>query len=243
MNATTLHNDRIGLGIFVKTPGHSPLKTRLAAGIGRASAERFHCLAAEAVAAVARAAQATLPGLAVTWAVAEASALDDALWSGLPRIAQGAGDLGARMRHVTERLCSAHGGALLLGADAPQLRVDDLVAAVRALDEYDHVLGPSVDGGFWLFGTRQPVPVLAWTTTPWSQADTKERFIAALGTPRIGRLNALRDADTADDLPPLRVAPSAQLGILVIHGIAAEYSVPDTQVEAIVAAPLPPPTE
>jgi len=83
----------------------------------------------------------------------------------------------------------------------------------------------------------------AWTTTPWSQADTRERFIAALGTPRIRHLNALRDADTADDLPPLRVAPSAQLGILVIHGIAAEYSVPDTQVEAIVAAPLPPPTE
>ncbi|MDQ3495902.1 MAG: hypothetical protein M3485_10390, partial [Pseudomonadota bacterium] len=82
MSATSGFNDRIGLAIFVKTPGHSPLKTRLAAGIGRESAERFHRLAAEAVAAVARAAQATPPGLATAWAVAEDSALDDALWSG-----------------------------------------------------------------------------------------------------------------------------------------------------------------
>ncbi len=209
MSATTGRNDRIGLAIFVKTPGHSPLKTRLAAGICRESAERFHRLAAEAVAAVARAAQAMLPGLATAWAVAEDSALDDALWSGLPRIAQGTGDLGARMRHVVERLCSAHGGALLLGADAPQLRVDDLVAAVRALDDHDHVLGPSADGGFWLFGTRKPVPATAWTATPWSQAGTAERFIAALGTPRIARLRTLRDADAADDLPPLLAALDA----------------------------------
>jgi hypothetical protein len=209
MSATTGYSDRIGLAIFVKTPGHSPLKTRLAAGIGRESAERFHRLAAEAVAAVARAAQATLPGLAAAWAVAEDSALDDALWSGLPRIAQGAGDLGARMRHLVERLCSAHGGALLLGADAPQLRADDLVAAVRALDDHDRVLGPSADGGFWLFGTRKPVPATAWTATPWSQADTAERFIAALGTPRIARLRTLRDADAADDLPPLLIALDA----------------------------------
>lgn len=205
MSAMSRHNDRIGLAIFVKTPGHSPLKTRLAAGIGRESAERFHRLAAEAVAAVARAAQAQLPGLATAWAVAEDSALDDALWSGLPRMAQGGGDLGARMRHLVERLCSAHGGALLLGADAPQLRVDDLVASVRALDDHDHdhVLGPSADGGFWLFGTRRPVPAMAWTATPWSQVDTAERFVAALGTPRIARLRTLRDADAADDLPIL----------------------------------------
>ncbi|MDQ3494652.1 MAG: DUF2064 domain-containing protein, partial [Pseudomonadota bacterium] len=103
----------------------------------------------------------------------------------------------------------AHGGALLLGADAPQLRADDLVAAVRALDDHDHVFGPSADGGFWLFGTRKPVPATAWRATPWSQADTAERFIAALGTPRIARLRTLRDADAADDLPPLLAALDA----------------------------------
>lgn len=209
MSATHPQGERIGLAIFVKTPGHSPLKTRLAAGIGRTAAEAFHRLSAEAVAAVARAAQARLAGLATCWAVAEESALDDALWSRLPCMAQGEGDLGARMRRVTESLCREHGGALLLGADTPQLCVEDLVAAVRALDDHDHVLGPSADGGFWLFATRSPVPAAAWTHTPWSRPDTAERFAEALGPQGIARLRTLRDADTAEDLSPLLAALEA----------------------------------
>lgn len=194
---------RIGLAIFVKTPGHSALKTRLARGIGREAAETFHRLAAGAVAAVARAARQRSPGLVPAWAVAEDAALGDALWAELPTLAQGPGDLGARMRRVTETLRGATGGALLLGADTPQLRADDLLQAVAALDGHDHVIGPSRDGGFWLFGTRGAVPAAAWTATPWSQADTAERFRAALGTAPIATLRSLRDADTAADLAPL----------------------------------------
>lgn len=199
---------RIGLAIFVKTPGHSALKTRLATAIGRDDAEAFHRLAAHAVAAVARAARARIPGMAPMWAVAETDALDAPDWAGLPRVAQGEGDLGARMRQVTQALCATHGAALLLGADAPQLSSDDLVAAVEALEAHEHVIGPSADGGFWLFGTRVPVPAAAWSGTPWSHPDTARTFVAALGAP-IMQLRTLRDADTAGDLPPLLAALDA----------------------------------
>lgn len=206
MSSANSDNRPIGLAIFVKTPGHSALKTRLAAGIGRDAAEIFHRLAADAVAGVARAAKQRLTGLVPTWAVAEPSALDDPAWAALPRIAQGDGDLGARMQSVTGELCERHDGALLLGADTPQLCAEDLIAAVRSLELHEHVIGPSADGGFWLFGTRRPVPASAWTTTPWSSHDTAERFIAALDSPRVARLRTLRDADAADDLPPLLAA-------------------------------------
>ena len=192
-----------GLAIFVKTPGHSPLKTRLAAAIGDASAMAFHRHAALAVAAVARAAQIAVPGLHICWAVAEQSALDDPLWSNLPRIAQGDGTLGARMRRVCEALRDTCGCALLLGADAPQLTIADIQAALHALDSHDHVLGPSADGGFWLFGTRSVVPAGAWDDTPWSQSDTAARFMQALGSSRIAPLRTLRDADSVHDLAPL----------------------------------------
>lgn len=206
MNASA----RTGLAILVKTPGHSSLKTRLAATIGRDAAHAFHMLAANAVAAVARAAQDKLPGLVPLWAVAESAALDDLRWASLPRIAQGEGDLGVRMGRVCTALRATHGRMLLLGADTPQLEPDDLVAAVDALDTHEHVLGPSVDGGFWLYGTRSAVPVAAWTT-PWSQPDTAARFCAALGEARIARLRTLRDVDAAEDLAPL-LAALAMLG-------------------------------
>jgi uncharacterized protein len=195
-----------GLAIFVKTPGHSRLKTRLAQGIGRDAAEAFHRHAAAAVADVVIHAQASMPGLVAYWAVAEPDALDAPIWRDLPRIAQGDGDLGARMRSVCETLRERHGRALLVGADAPQLRADDLLAACIALDTHDHTIGPSEDGGFWLFGTRIDVPEHAWSDTPWSQSDTAMRFLDALGDAPVATLRRLCDVDTADDLAALAEA-------------------------------------
>lgn len=198
-----------GVAIFVKTPGFSPLKTRLAQAIGRDAAEGFHRHAAAAVAEVVAAAQQTMPTLNGYWAVAEPDALDAPIWRALPRIAQGDGDLGARMRHVCDTLLQQHGRALLIGADAPQLRAEDLITACRALDTHDHVLGPSEDGGFWLFGTRIPVPDAAWRDTSWSQADTAARFISALDRRPVAALRRLRDVDSAEDLAPLASALDA----------------------------------
>jgi uncharacterized protein len=195
-----------GLAIFVKTPGYSPLKTRLAHAIGQDAAETFHRLAAAAVADVVLQAQTSMPGLAAYWAVAEAEALDAPIWRDLPRIAQGVGDLGARMRSVCDILRDRHGRAVLLGADAPQLHADDLLAACSALDTHDHALGPSEDGGFWLFATRVSVPEAAWTETPWSQADTAASFIDALDVASIPMLRRLCDVDTVDDLAILAEA-------------------------------------
>ena len=192
-----------GLAIFVKTPGHSPLKTRLAQAIGREAAEAFHRHAAAAVADVVMQAQASMPGLVADWAVAEPDALDAPIWRDLPRIAQGDGDLGARLRTVCETLRERHGRAVLIGADAPQLRADDVLATCAALDTNDHTIGPSEDGGFWLFGTRIAVPEHAWSGTPWSQADTAMRFLDALGDSSIATLRRLCDVDTVDDLAGL----------------------------------------
>ena len=204
---------RLGIAIFVKTPGHSPLKTRLARVIAADAAREFHLLSAGAVAAVACRAQRDMPALATHWAVAEPAALDHPAWTSLPVITQGEGDLGARMGRVTGDLLTRFDAALLLGADAPQIEAGDIIAAAHALASHQHVIGPSADGGFWLFATRGRVPAEAWSATPWSQADTAARFCESLGEPpadsAIARLRSLRDADTADDLPPLLSALEA----------------------------------
>jgi uncharacterized protein len=192
-----------GLAIFVKTPGYSPLKTRLAEAIGQDAAEAFHRYAAAAVADVIVQAQSMMPGLVAYWAVAEDDALEAAIWRDFPRIAQGDGDLGERMQSVCKALCERHGRAVLIGADAPQLRAEDLQTACAALETHDHVIGPSEDGGFWLFATRVSVPNAAWSETPWSQTDTAARFIDALGDTSMATLRRICDVDTVDDLAGL----------------------------------------
>ena len=75
-----------GLAIFVKTPGISPLKTRLAVGMGSDS-ERWYRIAVDAVKSVALQAQAAT-GINAYWAVAESEGMQNDLWQSLPRLMQ-----------------------------------------------------------------------------------------------------------------------------------------------------------
>ncbi len=198
------------VAIFVKTPGRSPLKTRLAAGVGEAAALAWYQLAAGAVAQVAVA--AIRPGGKAYWAVAEAEAVDDPLWAGLPVLWQGTGGLGERMARVHNELVEQHGGGILLGADAPQIHRGDLHSAATWLDSDSarSALGPAEDGGFWLFGSNRRQPLAAWCAVAYSQPDTAERLVAAL--PEAGqwcRLRWLGDVDRAVDLAPCIAALAA----------------------------------
>lgn len=211
------------LAIFVKTPGYSPLKTRLAATVGEAAALVFYRLASAAVAAVARAGQ---PLVTPCWAVAEADADAHAAWPDFPVIWQGEGDLGTRMHHVFETLLTRHDSVLLVGADAPQLVPEQLAQAAGALADPSvaFVLGPAADGGFWLFGGNTPVPQVVWQSVRYSQADTCQALRRALpATNGIVDLPVLTDVDHADDLPPVLAALERLPGAVPAQRVLAAW--------------------
>lgn len=198
----------VGLAIFVKTPGHSVVKGRLAATVGDAAARDWYLRAADAVASVARDAQAA-GDVVAHWAVAETDAAAVAAWTGLPVLAQGEGGLGARMACVQAQLLRRHGAGLLLGADAPQLDTACLARASAWLRDAAPraVLGPAADGGFWLYGGNRVIPVATWESVPYSTADTAQRFRAALADAGDWlTLDTLADADVEADLAPVAAA-------------------------------------
>ncbi len=187
------------LAIFVKTPGLSPLKTRLAAGIGPERAAAFYRLAVQAVADVV----GEVDGLVPYWAVAEDRV--EPIWSGFPVIFQGEGGLGARLDHVYAELLSRHGRVLLIGADAPQLQAGLLREAATSPTPF--VMGRAVDGGFWLFGGSRPIPAAIWQGVGYSAGDTADRLLEAVAPlEEVGFLPALQDVDHAEDLGALRLA-------------------------------------
>jgi uncharacterized protein len=69
---------------------------------------------------------------------------------------QGGGDLGARMARALAPLCDA--GAVLIGTDTPSLPPKLLARNVALLRRTRVVLGPSLDGGYYLVGVRGPLP-------------------------------------------------------------------------------------
>lgn len=198
----------VGLAIWVKTPGRTPAKTRLAAATGAAVAEEFYRHTLEAVRELAERATAASAGLiAPSWAVAEDDAASLGWWRGFPVVAQGSGGLGERLAHVYDTLLARHTAVLFIGADAPQLAPSVLADAARALVERgdDFVLGPADDGGFYLFGGRRPLPTTAWTEVAYSAATTRTELAVRLA--RHGTVRELApafDVDTIDELRRLR---------------------------------------
>lgn len=194
------------IAILVKTPGRSPVKTRLAASLGTADAEACFTRSAAAVAATVQAFLRDHPGWTAAWHVVEPDAVDDPRWSGLPdAVWAGPGDLGVRMRAAWTTGLRDHGAALILGGDVPAVRPDDLRDAAAHLAAGRTVIGPALDGGFWCVGGTRPLPDAAWTDTPWSRPDTRARFVAATGVP-VTALRTLPDLDTADDIPAVLAA-------------------------------------
>jgi rSAM/selenodomain-associated transferase 1 len=187
----------------VKTPGYSPVKTRLAAAIGTEAAEEFYWLSAQAVGAIVRQAAGAAPELLTPyWAVAEEAALSHPDWRDFPTVYQGEGDLGARLSHVYDTLLQRHPWVIFIGADAPQITGHVLAAAAQVLSETgDFVLGPAEDGGYYLFGGGTALPRTLWTAVPYSADDALDVFAKLLQPLRsIQYILQMFDVDTEEDL-------------------------------------------
>ncbi len=112
-----------------------------------------------------------------------------------------------------ERLANAHldaapGPLVQIGMDTPQLSVANLQSASRALEDYDIVLGPADDGGWWGLGLHDPADAQALRGVPMSTSDTCEntrKALIARGV-SVGLVETLRDVDTVEDAETVAAA-------------------------------------
>lgn len=192
------------IAVFVKTPGVSPIKTRLAQSIGKDSAERFHLLAARCIESVIDELRDLRPDVTPYWAVAEKLGLSYPAWDNFDSIFQGEGSLGERLSLVYDHLLEKHSFVIFVGADSPQLSSTRLIQAIESLIKFSFVIGPAEDGGFYLFGGKTPIPRQSWLNVTYS-SDRTYRLLAEnlrkLGS--IDELPSLVDIDTFSDLQRL----------------------------------------
>ena len=190
-------NSSTAIAIFVKTPGLSPIKTRLAKTIGQTAAESAYRLCVKATQKTVLAVEADS-----YFAVAEQRGLRDSLWQGLECIHTGPGCLGQRQHHIYQRLLQRYQQVILIGSDSPQLTVGRLGQAMEALRTEQFAVGPALDGGYYLFAGRRPLSREFWTNLSYSRADTCDNLLAALPA-KAALLAPLTDLDTVEDLPQL----------------------------------------
>lgn len=179
--------------VMVKEPRPGRVKTRLGRDIGRIAAAWWFRHSAARTLRHLRDRRWDL-ALAVS---PDRDGLVSRAWpADLPRLAQGAGDLGARMARL---LAAAPGPVCVIGADIPGLRRRHVARAFARLRGHDLVFGPAADGGFWLVGARQ-VPPRLFAGVRWSTASALADSIASVPGARVALADILADVDTAADL-------------------------------------------
>lgn len=191
--------------IFCKTPGLSPLKTRLGAEIGKRKAEDFYRLSLAVVReTVLRVIREYSEKVDAFWAVAEKEAITHSVWSSFPCIWTGEGGLGERINHIYEELLPLYDQVIIIGSDSPQITSDYIMNAIDKLSQHiqEGIIGPCRDGGFVLFGSKRRIRKSIWTEVIYSREDTLKQL-----TRRLDQLNyqyqmisELGDVDHYEDL-------------------------------------------
>ncbi|MCB1368437.1 MAG: TIGR04282 family arsenosugar biosynthesis glycosyltransferase [Rhodobacteraceae bacterium] len=182
--------------IMVKQPSPGRVKTRLARDIGHIAAAAWYRRQCRAL--IRRLSRD--PRWQVVLAVSpDHQGMVSRVWpAALPRMAQGPGDIGARMARL---LAAAPRPALLIGSDIPGITQAHIARAIRALGGHDMVFGPAEDGGFWLAGLNRGCRPPRFDCIRWSGPHALADTLAGLGDRRIALTETLRDVDCAADLP------------------------------------------
>jgi uncharacterized protein len=186
--------------VFVRAPESGRVKTRLAAELGSDDALGIYRRLAEHTLSVAR--QVRDAHVVVCYTPEDARAAV-AAWLGddVALRAQRDADLGVRMAGAIEEALTGGAGAVaIVGTDCPGLDPQLIERAFAELANADVVLGPAMDGGYYLLAVKRNHPAL-FDGIPWSSPDTLAETLSAAADAglRIALLEKRRDIDTAAD--------------------------------------------
>jgi uncharacterized protein len=113
---------------------------------------------------------------------------------------QPSGDLGQRMETAFREALAKAEAAIIIGSDCASLTPDIVNQAFEKLAAKDVVLGPALDGGYYLLGMKQPHDLLfrnmIWSTDQVFTQTTRRIEKAGLSYDTVATLS---DIDYAED--------------------------------------------
>lgn len=189
--------------LFTRYPEPGRTKTRLIPALGAQGAAALQRRMSEAMVGQMAQFAAQYPvALEIRYADGDPRAMEAWLACDIPCVAQGEGDLGLRLHRAFVQ-AFVHGArrVVIIGADCPDLGPAIFAQAFAALERKDLVMGPAIDGGYYLVGLNQPAPTL-FTEIPWGSgavlaATLKQAQALNLST---HLLEPLADVDRPEDL-------------------------------------------
>lgn len=208
-------NSKRHLIIFTRYPEPGKTKTRLIPVLGNIAAANLQREMTEyTVFQVQELRKAIEISLEVRFAGGDSQLMQD--WLGLDLVyqSQGEGDLGLRMaRSLFDAFQSGAEQVVIIGTDCPGVNPQILATAFEKLYTYDLVLGPAMDGGYYLIGLRQPIPEL-FVNIEWGTAQVFQKTVDIAQKLNLSYVNLspLADVDRPEDLPIWEQAIAGEVG-------------------------------
>tara|TARA_A100001391_G_scaffold195642_1_gene173197 strand:- start:796 stop:1458 length:663 start_codon:yes stop_codon:yes gene_type:complete len=198
--------------VFTRHPDPGKTKTRMIPALGPVGAANLQAALTRHTLAMAQEYCDQHPcELEVRFTGGDAIKMGDAFGSGRTYRPQSGEDLGARMAHAVADAFAEHATvAVLIGSDCPDITPTILDEAVRALSVHDVVVGPAIDGGYYLIAVRQNQPLL-FEDIQWGSDCVLRQTLAQAKQAqlRVHCLQTLSDVDHPQDLVVCRRHPDA----------------------------------
>lgn len=149
---------------FIKNPEKGKVKTRLAATLGEEMALKIYLELLRHTRKIAEQVEADRY-------VFYSQFIDEEDEWGIKHFQkrlQSGEDLGIRMAGAFEEVLKTHRKAVIIGSDCASLNASIVQQAFDLLDQYDFVIGPAMDGGYYLLGMKEFSPEvfqeIEWST-------------------------------------------------------------------------------
>ena len=182
--------------VFIKNPELGKVKTRLAKTVGAPKALKIYKSLMAHTRAIALSVKAKRLLFYSDWINDE----DEWPSASFNKYLQADGDLGLRITQAFQSAAEKAEKLIIIGSDCPQLSADIIEDAFAALDEHDFVIGPALDGGYYLLGMNTFEPAL-FQDIHWSSATVKAETVAKINGlgKTVCELIPLSDIDFEED--------------------------------------------
>ncbi|GAB3532326.1 TIGR04282 family arsenosugar biosynthesis glycosyltransferase [Pontibacter brevis] len=192
-------DDKKLLMLFVRNPELGKVKTRLAAAVGEEKALDIYLQLLRHTCQVTK-------GLPVQKLVYYSNAVDtNDLWPNehYQKQVQPQGDLGEKMEGAfAAAFAEGYTAVVIIGSDCLQLTADIVLQAYRQLEQHDVVIGPALDGGYYLLGMNRLYPELfrnkRWSTRhvfPDTLQDVERLQLSHALLPSLSDVDYVEDLD------------------------------------------------
>ncbi|MEZ4969432.1 MAG: TIGR04282 family arsenosugar biosynthesis glycosyltransferase [Flavobacteriaceae bacterium] len=187
--------------IFTRNPELGRCKTRLAATVGNETALDIYQFLLKHTKNITK-------GLDVgKWVFYSDDIWENDIWerSIYEKKIQSGKDLGERMANAfIDGFNAGYEKIIIIGSDMYDLNENDLLEAFKILDQHDYVIGPAIDGGYYLLGMKYLNPVL-FENKSWGTDTVLKATLEDLKGKNYGLLAPKNDIDNFEDIKDIEI--------------------------------------